>query len=219
MATALLDKSTISTQVAIELRRRILAGGYPVGEKLQQEQIAAELGVSRSPVREALGQLEAEGLVVLTPQKGAQVAPISRDEVSELFEFRKLIEPHLLEVAIPAMTESDFRRAQSIIAEMVDIKFDGWSDANWRLHQVFYAPAVRPAMLRMLRRTHETIGRYIRMQVVATNGRARANEDHKQILDACRARDIATAVELLRSHIVEAGLLLQADDQKERQSQ
>ncbi|RYG98669.1 MAG: GntR family transcriptional regulator, partial [Alphaproteobacteria bacterium] len=76
MATGLLDKTTISIQVAQELRRRILAGEYPQGVKLQQEQIAAELGVSRSPVREALGQLEAEGLVVLTPQKGAQVSPI-----------------------------------------------------------------------------------------------------------------------------------------------
>ena len=85
MPTGLLDKTTISIQVAQELRRRILAGHYPQGVKLQQEQIAAELGVSRSPVREALGQLEAEGLVVLTPQKGAQVSPISRAEIAELF--------------------------------------------------------------------------------------------------------------------------------------
>lgn len=204
MATALLDKSTIFTQVAAELRRRILAGDYAVGEKLQQEKIAAELGVSRSPVREALGQLEAEGLVVLTPQKGAQVAPISEDEVSELFEFRMLIEPHLLVAAIPAMTEEHFRRAQSIIAEMVDIRFDGWSDANWRLHEVLYKPAARPEMLRMLRRTHETIGRYIRMQVVASNGRARANEEHKHLLDACRARDTSRATALLKSHITAA---------------
>src|SRR6188474_1964165 len=90
MPQGLLDKTTISIQVAQELRRRILAGHYPQGVKLQQEQIAAELGVSRSPVREALGQLEAEGLVVLTPQKGAQVSPISRAEIAELFELRLL---------------------------------------------------------------------------------------------------------------------------------
>jgi DNA-binding GntR family transcriptional regulator len=208
MASGLLDKTTISIQVAQELRRRILAGEYPQGVKLQQEQIAAELGVSRSPVREALGQLEAEGLVVLTPQKGAQVSPISRDEIAELFELRLLVEPHLLAIAVPAMTEADFRRAAAIITEMADIGLDGWSDANWRLHEALYAPAGRPGMLKLLRRTHETIGRYIRMQVVATNGRADAHREHKLLLDACRRRDIGTATGLLRDHIESAGRLL-----------
>lgn len=209
MPTGLLDKTTISIQVAQELRRRILAGHYPQGVKLQQEQIAAELGVSRSPVREALGQLEAEGLVVLTPQKGAQVSPISRDEIAELFELRLLVEPHLLALAIPEMTEADLNKATSIISEMADIDVDGWGDANWRLHETLYAPAGRPAMLKLLRRTHETIGRYIRMQVVATNGRADAHREHKLILDACRKRDVGKAVGLLREHIEGAGRMLQ----------
>lgn len=209
MPTGLLDKTTISIQVAQELRRRILAGHYPQGVKLQQEQIAAELGVSRSPVREALGQLEAEGLVVLTPQKGAQVSPISRAEIAELFELRLLVEPHLLALAIPEMTEADLNKATSIISEMADIGLDGWGDANWRLHEVLYAPAGRPGMLKLLRRTHETIGRYIRMQVMATNGRADAHREHKLILDACRKRDVTKAVGLLRQHIEDAGRMLQ----------
>ena len=208
MPTGLLDKTTISIQVAQELRRRILAGEYREGVKLQQEQIAAELGVSRSPVREALGQLEAEGLVVLTPQKGAQVSPISRDEISELFELRLLVEPHLLSLAIPAMTEADIHKATAIISEMADIALEGWSDANWRLHETLYAPAARPGMLKLLRRTHETIGRYIRMQLMATNGRADAHKEHKLILDACRKRDVEKAVRLLREHIEAAGRML-----------
>jgi len=208
MPQGLLDKTTISIQVAQELRRRILAGHYPQGVKLQQEQIAAELGVSRSPVREALGQLEAEGLVVLTPQKGAQVSPISRAEIAELFELRLLVEPHLIALAIPEMTEADLNRATSIISEMGDIRLDGWSDANWRLHEVLYAPAGRPGMLKLLRRTHETIGRYIRMQVMATNGRADAHREHQLILDACRKRDVSKAVALLRKHIEDAGQML-----------
>lgn len=208
MPPGLLDKTTISIQVAQELRRRILAGHYPQGIKLQQEQIAAELGVSRSPVREALGQLEAEGLVVLTPQKGAQVSPISRDEIAELFELRLLVEPHLIALAIPQMTEADLNKATAIISEMADISLDGWGDANWRLHETLYAPAGRPGMVKLLRRTHETIGRYIRMQVMATNGRADAHREHKLILDACRKRDVNKAVALLREHIESAGRLL-----------
>lgn len=208
MAAGLLDKTTIGIQVAQELRRRILAGLYPVGIKLQQEQIAAELGVSRSPVREALGQLEAEGLVVLTPQKGAQVAPISQAEIAELFELRLLLEPHLLALAIPRMTEADFAAADTLIGEMTDIEIDGWGEANWRLHEALYLPAQRPGLMKLLRRTHETIGRYIRMQLVATNGRAEAHREHQLILDACRARDTPAATALLRAHIAGAGSLL-----------
>lgn len=208
MPPGLLDKTTISIQVAQELRRRILAGHYPQGIKLQQEQIAAELGVSRSPVREALGQLEAEGLVVLTPQKGAQVSPISRDEIAELFELRLLVEPHLIALAIPQMTEADLNKATAIISEMADVSLDGWGDANWRLHETLYTPAGRPGMVKLLRRTHETIGRYIRMQVMATNGRADAHREHKLILDACRKRDVGKAVALLREHIESAGRML-----------
>lgn len=214
MPTAIVDKSTISVQVAKELRSRILAGRYASGEKLQQEQIAAELGVSRSPVREALGQLEAEGLVILTPQKGAQVSPISLAEISELFELRTLVEPHLLALAIPNMTEADFRRAAAIIAEMADVDYGGWSEANWRLHEALYDAAGRPAMLKMLRKAHETIGRYIRMQIVATDGRSSANEEHKRILDACRRRDAGAALALLRAHIVDAGRLLHGGEPK-----
>lgn len=204
-----LNKSTIGTQVVQELRRRILSGQYSVGEKLQQELIADELGVSRSPVREALGQLEAEGLVVLTPQKGAQVAPLLASEIAELFELRAMLEPHLLTLAIPHLTEADLEAAEAVIAEMADITLDGWSDANWRFHEWLYAPADRPAQLKIIRRTHETIGRYIRMQVLATNGRTQANQEHAKLLDACRLSDTTKAVKLLRRHIEDAADFLE----------
>src|SRR5437868_13286599 len=107
MSMLAISKSTIATQIVEELRRRIIAGDYRAGMKLQQEQIAQELGVSRSPVREALRQLEAEGLVILISQKGAEVAPISASEVAEMFEIRLQLEPHLLALAIPQMTAAD----------------------------------------------------------------------------------------------------------------
>ena len=110
METLLISKDTIATRVVEVLRRRIIGGHYRGGMKLQQEQIAGELGVSRSPVREALRQLEAEGLVTLISQKGAEVKPISLPEVSEMFEMRLLLEPHVLALAIPNMTDSGFQR-------------------------------------------------------------------------------------------------------------
>jgi DNA-binding GntR family transcriptional regulator len=199
-----IEKSTIATQVGRELRRRIVAGDYPSGMRLQQERIAAELGVSRSPVREAFRQLEAEGLILLISQKGAKVAPILADEVMELFELRTLLEPHLLTLAMPNFEPADFQTAEAIIAEMEDIEVSRWAEANWRFHMTLYRGARRPAIIRHLDRIHETIDRYLRMQITLTQGRDKAHADHKNILQACRNRDGDLAVALLRSHILAA---------------
>ncbi|MEQ9690347.1 MAG: GntR family transcriptional regulator [Bauldia litoralis] len=200
-----IEKSTIATRVSRELRRRIVAGEYPVGMKLQQEQIASELGVSRSPVREALHQLEAEGLILLVSQKGATVAPIHASEVSELFELRLLIEPYLLTLAIPAMTDTDFDAAEGIIAEMDNVELAYWGVANWRFHATLYRPAARPTIMKTLEKIHETFDRYIRLQIALTDGRWKAHADHRRILDACREGQAEVAAALLRQHISTAG--------------
>lgn len=204
-----IEKSTITTRVGRELRRRIVSGEYPIGMKLQQEQIASELGVSRSPIREAMHQLEAEGLILLVSQKGATVAPIHASEVSELFELRLLIEPHLLAIAIPAMTEGDFEAAQSIILEMDNVDVSRWGTENWRFHATLYGPASRPTIMRALERIHETFERYIRMQITLTDGRWRAHADHQRILDACKDHHVEVATALLRQHIANAGSALE----------
>jgi len=166
-----IERSTIAARVSQELRRRIVSGEYPVGMKLQQELIARELGVSRSPVREALNQLEGEGLVTIISQKGATVSSIGTDEVYELFEIRLLLEPYLIKLSIPNMLSRDFDMAQEVITEMNDVDPSKWAEANWRFHSILYGPANRPTMMKTLERIHETFERYLRFQIVATNGR------------------------------------------------
>lgn len=205
---ASIEKSTIAMRVSRELRRRIVAGEYPVGMKLQQELIARELGVSRSPVREALHQLEAEGLILLVSQKGATVAPIPANEVSELSELRLLIEPYLLDLAIPAMTDANFETAEEIIEEMDNLDLALWGSANWRFHATLYRPADRPTIMKTLEKIHETFDRYIRLQITLTDGRWRAHADHRAILDACRERQVEVATALLRQHISTASSAL-----------
>ncbi|PSM17627.1 GntR family transcriptional regulator [Nitratireductor sp. StC3] len=204
MNKPLIEKNTVADQVCVELRRRIVAGEYESGMRLRQEEIAAELGISRSPVREALRQLEAEGLVTLTSQKGAKVAPILAEEITELFELRLLIEPHLLALAIPASTESDFEAAEKTISEMKNADMSQWSKLNWQLHLQLYQPAQRPTTLGKLERIHQTIDRYLRVQVTLTDGREKAHEEHQAILQACRDRDTELATAMLRSHILAA---------------
>ena len=93
------------------IRERILRGRYPEGEPLRQDAIGAELGVSRIPVREALRQLEAEGLVTFNPHRGAVVSTLSLKQIQELFELRAEIEGDLIRRAVPHMTAEDHARA------------------------------------------------------------------------------------------------------------
>src|SRR6478672_13809392 len=100
-----IQRQTIASMTIEALRERILRGDYPDGEPLRQDALADELGVSRIPVREALRQLEAEGLVTFNPHRGAVVSSMSLDEIMELFELRADIECDLLARAVPLMTE------------------------------------------------------------------------------------------------------------------
>jgi DNA-binding GntR family transcriptional regulator len=199
-----ISRDTIATQVVDELRRRIVGGRYRGGMKLLQEQIAQEFGVSRSPVREALRQLEAEGLVKLISQKGAEVTPISAGEVSEMFELRLLIEPHLLTLAVPAMDETALAEVERIIARMENAAIDDWGVLNWELHRALYLPAARPATLQVLARVHRNIDRYLRLHMAVTDDRAAARSDHAGLVRLCRQKDVDGAVALLKAHVTAA---------------
>ena len=108
----LVQRKTISTQVADALRQKILSGEYSDNFQLRQEHIAAEFGVSRIPVREALHQLHSEGFVTLVSHKGAVVSSVSMDEILELYDLRARIETWLLGLAVPRMGEADLALAR-----------------------------------------------------------------------------------------------------------
>lgn len=199
-----IQRQTTVTLVADELRRRIMSGALPEGQQLRQEALAAELGVSRIPIREALRQLEAEGFVAIASHRGAVVSKLSLDEIIELFELRIRLETWLLELAIPQMSEDDLNAAEAALETMIsNRKIENWGQLNWDFHAVLYAPAARPATLRILRRINENTDRYIRLQISLTSGQLKAHYEHKELLQLCRARNVARAVAALEQHIVD----------------
>src|SRR5215207_2202456 len=115
-----IQRQTIASMTIEALRERILRGDYPEGEPLRQDALADELGVSRIPVREALRQLEAEGLVTFNPHRGAVVSSLSLPEIAELFELRAEIECDLLRRAIPNTTSEQLDRAIEVLDDFED---------------------------------------------------------------------------------------------------
>jgi DNA-binding GntR family transcriptional regulator len=191
------------------LRERILRGDYPDGEPLRQDALAEELGVSRIPVREALRQLEAEGLVTFSPHRGAVVSSLSLDEIDELFELRAAIECDLLSRAIPNMSREQLDRATEVLDEFEDALSAGeatrWGPLNWHFHAALYAPANRNFTMGVLQKLHQHSDRYFRMQVLLAHGGAKANEEHRAIAAAVSEKNVSLANALMRAHILDAG--------------
>lgn len=204
-----IQRQTIASMTVEALRERILRGDYPEGEPLRQDALADELGVSRIPVREALRQLEAEGLVTFSPHRGAVVSSLSLDEIDELFELRAEIECDLLRRAIPKMTAEQLERATDVLDEFEDAlaatEATRWGPLNWHFHAALYAPANRKFTMGVLQKLHQQSDRYFRMEVLLAHGGDRANEEHRGIASAVEKKDVKLAAQLMRSHILGAG--------------
>ncbi|MCV6547398.1 MAG: GntR family transcriptional regulator [Cohaesibacter sp.] len=200
---ARLVRRTTTHIVADEIRQRILNGELREGEQIRQEAIATELGVSRIPVREALRQLEAEGLITLVSHKGAEVTRLEPTEIAELFEVRVMLENWLFSLAIDHITASDLESAEGLIDAMRnDAKIEDWGNLNWQFHEALYRPANRPATVKILRRVHDNIDRYVRLQIALTeDAKDQAHADHQGLVDAARAGNKQQGKTLLTSHI------------------
>jgi DNA-binding GntR family transcriptional regulator len=207
-----IQRQTLTGLTLDALRERILHGEHPEGEPLRQDAIAAELGVSRIPVREALRQLEAEGLVTFSPHRGAVVTTMSLPEIAELFELRAEIESDLVRRAIPHMTAEDHARARMILQAYETALRSGvvakYGELNWRFHSTLYAPAGRAFTMSMVGKLHQQSDRYLRMQLALTHGETRAKDEHRAIAAAAKRADVRLAAKLMREHILGAGRVL-----------
>ncbi|MGH7448380.1 MAG: GntR family transcriptional regulator [Longimicrobiales bacterium] len=204
-----IERQTVTGQVLEALRDRILSGAYAEEAPLRQDAVAAELGVSRIPVREALRQLEAEGLVAFNPHCGAVVSSLSLSEIEELFELRGLVESELIKEAVPLITPEDLARGDAIL-DAYEAAFERrdiseWGALNWRYHSTLLSAANRPLTLGILHKLHNQSDRYTRMQLALTHGEDRATGEHREIAAAVRAGRADHASVLLRKHIVDAG--------------
>ena len=218
-------RQSLTSAVADKLRDRIIRGEIPEGSQLRQDAIATQYKVSRIPVREALRQLDAEGLITIVPNRGAVVPALSPDDIEELFSIRALLEPEVLGLSIPCLTEQDFSEAEAVLRRYVselrrEDHLMAWGRLNWQFHSILYSRANQPRFMAIIRNVNNSGERYTRLQLYLTHGMKRANEEHHQIVQLCRKRDVAAACKLLKQHIQYAGeSLKQALEQKRTASQ
>lgn len=202
-------RQTVAEGLVEALREAILNGDIPEGEQLRQDAIAKKYDVSRIPVREALRQLEAEGLIISQAHRSAVVASLSLKEVEELFEIRAALEPRLLATAMPQLTEGDLSRAQKTLDDYDRALADGevakWGVLNRNFHNCLFEKADRPQTLAIINSLGQKVDRYTRMQLQFTDGIRRAQDEHRELLRLCREHKTEAAGQLLEEHILNAG--------------
>lgn len=202
----MLKRRTVTSDVADFIRQKIIDGTYKGGELIRQEALAAELGVSRIPVREALLQLEAEGLVTIHTHRGAMVAILSPDDARDIFEARALFEPFMLREAMKLRTQADVLAVRQVLTRYEnairnEASPEELSSLNWALHVMMVEPAKRPRMMAILTSLHHSADRYLRVQINVEEARQRALADHHNIVDAYAGGDAKKACKLMEQHI------------------
>jgi len=200
-------RQTVTSAAVDELRRRILSGSVAAGEALRQDALAREFGISRIPIREAFRQLAAEGLVTLHPHRGAVVTALSASDIAELFDLRAMLEPDLIRRAVPRLRQSDFLRAEHILAEYAEAirsgDVDAWGELNTEYHLALYQAADRSRTLEVVRMLLANTDRYTRVQLAMSEGAtARAKTEHAALLGLCRSGDADGAAQLTLEHVL-----------------
>ncbi len=196
------ERRSLSAQVADTLRELIISNSYTQGHQLRQDEVARRLGVSHIPVRAAFQLLESEGLITNVAYKGAVVTRLSEADIEEYFDIRATLEVDLLRRAIANITPEAVTRARKIVDRMDNAPPARWGELNWKLHEELYAGANRPMTLEFVRKIHDNLDRYVRIQLSLTEGnRQRAHEEHIKLIDLCDSGDHAKALKLLHAHI------------------
>ena len=187
------------------LRKAILKGELKPGERLMEIALADRLGVSRTPVREAMRKLEQEGLVVMFPRRGAQVANITEKDLNDVLEVRIALENLSIEKACARMTEEQLAQRWDAAEELEKTMAEGnlvkLAEADVAFHEVIYQSSDNRRLNQVLNNLREQIYRYRVEYLKDEETRNLLVREHKELYEAIRARDVKKAQEISFHHI------------------
>ena len=188
-----------------KLRENILNGHYKHGDELRETAVGKEIGVSRTPVREALRQLELEGLVVMIPRRGAQVANITEKDLNDVLEVRMALENLSIENACARMTEEQLEDLWKAAKNFEDTMAEGnlvkLAEADVAFHEVIYKSSDNRRLNQVLNNLREQIYRYRVEYLKDEETRNLLVKEHEEIYEAIKNRDLKKAKEISYQHI------------------
>ncbi|TQS43174.1 GntR family transcriptional regulator [Cryptosporangium phraense] len=201
-----LAASTVRTahrDVTDRLREAIVSGLLPAGTHLVQADLAAQLQVSVTPIREALRDLESQGLVDVDPFRGATVHKVSLAELEEVYALRRLLVPMAIRERVQTITDEELDEAGILVRRMTLTSPDAeWVENNRRLHRLLDGTSNQPHLRAILRRLADVSALYVGLSVHNDPARRRrARDDHRAMVKAYRARDADAVIAITLNHI------------------
>jgi DNA-binding GntR family transcriptional regulator len=210
------DGRLLSERIAGEIRSAVLSGEMRPGMRIRQELLAAQFGASRIPVREALKQLENEGLVVLAPNRGAWIADVNSEESVEIYKIREAVEPLAIAESVPNLTDADIDSLDATVKKLEKVTtLEEYIQLDREFHLQTYARARMPQLLAMIERFWNSTQHFRRSVVkdtLAKDGLPFSDPQHLLLMDAISGRDGEAAAVLIRLHIRRTRLSIQAAD-------
>lgn len=200
------DGHSLSSRVFHTLREEILSGKYQRDEELKEKTIGEELGVSRTPVREALRQLELEGLVTIIPNRGAFVVGISKDDIQDIYEIRSLLEGLCAKWAASGISEKELQELEEIIF-LTDYHiekghYEQILELDNRFHELLYGAGNSKVLKHVLSDFHHYVERVRKVSLAEKKRAEESNREHRKILEALKAHDEKRAEQLANEHIM-----------------
>lgn len=198
---------TMSGQIAARIREKILAGVYAPGAALLQDSIAAEFGVSKIPVREALVHLRAEGLIDIFAHRGFQVRALSATEIEEVFRLRLKLEPEAVAEGARRAGAADHVAAENALrvlsSALSEKRLASAGDLNCAFHLALIVPRLQPVTFETLSRLHTLSQRYVQIHLHPAGRVRRATKEHNALYQAWSAGNAKKAGRLTQLHIEE----------------
>ena len=187
------------------LQQALRVGRYKPGDRLISEEIAAEIGMSRMPVREAFRRLAADGLVTLRPNRGCVVAGLTLDELNETFEIRSVLEGLAVRIVVPRLTQENFEELDRLLLRMERAGESGsgdWVLRHQEFHAFIYGMSERPKLIRQIAALHVAIEPYMRIWFDYVDKPLSAREEHQNLLDVLKSGDGAEAERVMQEHVL-----------------
>jgi DNA-binding GntR family transcriptional regulator len=194
---------TAHREVADRLRAAILSGAMPAGTRLVQAELAASLRLSVTPVREALRELENQGLVDFDAFRGATVHAVSLRELEEVYALRRALIPLAVQERVATITDDELDQAEAIVKRMSLRSPDAqWVDDNREFHRILDGTSAQPHLRAFLRQLADMSALYVGVSVSNDpERRRRARDDHRSLIAAYRARNPDVVIAITLSHI------------------
>jgi DNA-binding GntR family transcriptional regulator len=195
-----------------QLKQDIRENKLPMAVALKQEELAAQYGVSRIPIRDVLQKLKNEGWLVQSGKCGVMIATLSAQEAEDLSTMRQYLEPLILGYALPQLTNNMLGQAEDLLVALDNkqLSVSDCGELNWQFHACLYQAANRPTLFNTIVNLHQQCSRYIGFHNTQLNYNTTSQDEHYQLLAALKNQQSTLAQTILKQHIAQASKQLVA---------